>query len=109
MVEKIIQRGDWSKLRGVWLPRTRKHRYAYIFDKTLVCLHKEQPHPTQKNTISVECCQGTKKVIDNRNGITYTCPKCCGYMHIINNGIEEKTETNPLKIALMRKKLYQSQ
>ena len=29
-------RGKTRDARGVWLPRTQKHRYAYILDKTLI-------------------------------------------------------------------------
>lgn len=46
-------RGKTKGVRGgVWLPRTRKHRYAYIFDKSLVCNYEKQPYPKKFENIN---------------------------------------------------------
>lgn len=42
---KKITRGKVKNRGGVWLPRTRKHRYAYYLDDSLKCLYAEQPYP----------------------------------------------------------------
>lgn len=70
---------------GVWLPRTRKHRYCYILDKDLKPLYEEQPHPTIKGTISNECCHGNEIVYDDRFNEWYTCPRCCGKLEKVDN------------------------
>ena len=64
-------RGEVSALEGVWIPRTKKHRYAYIMDKRLKCLYKEQDAPKTKGKIPRFCCGG---------GTKYS-------MHVTNNGI----------------------
>lgn len=69
-------RGATKDLHGVWLPRTKKHRYCYILDKSLEVLHKEQPHPTVKETIDNECCHGNNLVYDDRFDEWWTCPRC---------------------------------
>lgn len=70
---------------GVWLPRTRKHRYCYIIDKTLKPLYEEQTHPTVKYTIENECCHGNHLVFDERFNEWWTCPKCCSEFKKIDN------------------------
>ena len=70
---------------GVWINRTRKHRYAYILDKTLKCLYSEEPQPTEKYTIGISCCDGKKIVHDKRYDEWYTCPKCCRMFIKIDN------------------------
>lgn len=80
---KINPRGSTKNLHGVWLPRTKKHRYCYVIDKNLKVLYKEKPHPTEKETIKYECCNNTKIVYDNRFNEYYTCPKCCGKLELI--------------------------
>lgn len=74
---KVNPRGKTSNVDGVWLPRTRKHRYCYILDKELNVLYNEEAHPTIKGNINYDCCNGTKIVYDNRYNKFYTCPKCC--------------------------------
>ena len=71
-------RGATKDMQGVWLPRTRKHRYCYIIDKKLKVNYKEQKPPKKEDIFKIECCEGTKEVFDKRFGKWYTCPKCCG-------------------------------
>lgn len=82
---RLNPRGSTKDIRGVWLPRTRKHRYCYLLDKFLKVLYEEQPRPTVKETLKYDCCDGTKKVYDKRFNVWYTCPKCCEKIEIIEN------------------------
>lgn len=63
---------------GVFIPRTRKHRYAYIIDKRLKCLYSECEAPKSKTVIKAECCGGGYKVFDRRFQQWYSCPVCTG-------------------------------
>lgn len=81
-------RGEVSVLDGVWIPRTKKHRYAYIMDKHLKCLYTEQSAPKAKGTIPRFCCGGEHRVFDNRKGQWYSCPICTGKL------IKEEGENN---------------
>jgi hypothetical protein len=76
----VNPRGKTGSMFGVYLPRTRKHRYAYILDKTLKCLYNEEKRPTLDNTHSTVCCEDNFVVYDNRYDKWYTCPKCCSHM-----------------------------
>ena len=69
-------RGEVKDVEGVWLPRTKKHRYAFIMDKKLKCLCAEQKAPSEKATIERVCCAGSEKVFDNRYKQWYTCHIC---------------------------------
>ena len=64
-------RGEVKDVEGVWLPRTKKHRYAFIMDKNLKCLYEKQTAPSVKSTIKQVCCGGVKKctIIGINNGI----------------------------------------
>ena len=42
-------RGKTNDAQGVWLPRTQKHRYAYILDKTLLCNYEPKPYPKKED------------------------------------------------------------
>ena len=77
-------RGEVSGLEGVWIARTKKHRYAYIMDKHLKCLYQEQTAPKTKSQIPRICCGGGYKVFDARNQQWYTCPVCTGKLNKIN-------------------------
>lgn len=74
-------RGATKGLKGVWTPRSRKHRYAFIMDKSLECLYTEKPRP-QANEFdepkNCPICLDTLQVHDTRLGDTYTCPECTG-------------------------------
>lgn len=71
-------RGKVSDVQGVWVSRTKKHRYAYIMDNSLKCLYPIKEAPKEKNQIQRFCCGGSKQVFDKRNGQWYTCPVCTG-------------------------------
>lgn len=73
---KINPRGSTKDVQGVWVNRTRKHRYAYIIDPSLVCLYTELPHPKRDDKVSYDCCGGSGELVDARNNKTYQCPKC---------------------------------
>ena len=81
-------RGSTKTLHGVWLPRTRKHRYCYLLDKSLKVLYDEKPHPTEKHTIQYSCCNGTNIVYDNRFDEYWTCPRCTGKLERIEKEIK---------------------
>lgn len=76
-------RGETKNKKGVWIPRTKKYRYAYIMDKHLKCRYAEHERPKKGETISRVCCGGTGIVTDNRTGDRYTCPICTGRLEKI--------------------------
>ena len=77
-------RGEVSALEGVWISRTKKHRYAFIMDSKLKCLYQEQPAPKVKGQIPRVCCDGTNVVLDRRNNQWYTCQICTGKLKKID-------------------------
>lgn len=81
---KVNPRGKCGEWRGVYLPRARKHRYAYILDKNLKCNYTPQDKPTIDETIELDCCNGTNEVFDKRFNVWYTCPRCTGKIEILN-------------------------
>ena len=81
---KINPRGSTKETHGVWLPRTRKHRYAYIIDPTLKCLYTEQEKPNRSNTLERTCCNGSNIVYDKRFDEYYTCPRCTGKLELVD-------------------------
>ena len=50
----VNPRGKTSTVHGVWVPRTRKHRYAIILDKNLHCGYEECPRPKSSDVVSSE-------------------------------------------------------
>lgn len=74
---KVNPRGATKEVQGVWVPRTRKHRYAYILNKDLICNYKEHVRPKKEDTNDYDCCSGKKQLYDKRFGKWYSCPKCC--------------------------------
>lgn len=82
---KVNPRGKTKEIHGTWLPRTRKHRYCYLLDKSLKILYSEQEHPRVKQSIEYDCCNGNKIVFDNRFNEWFTCPKCCANFQKIEN------------------------
>ena len=90
----VNPRGKTSTVHGVWVPRTRKHRYAIILDKNLHCGYEECSRPKSSDVVSSDVCPvcgGTHKVFDKRFGEWYTCPHC-GEFHKIDE--ETKNEEN---------------
>jgi hypothetical protein len=75
---RVNPRGKIGSVQGVYLPRSRKHRYAYILDNTLEVLYEEQERPNTQQVFEVDCCNGTNIVYDDRYNKYYTCPRCCG-------------------------------
>ena len=73
---RVNPRGKTKDLQGVWLPRTRKHRYAYLLDKNMSVLINESKKPIANETFEYDCCNDSKKVHDKRFNKNYTCPKC---------------------------------
>lgn len=74
-------------IRGVWIPMSQKHRYAYLIDTNLQILHTEQPKPKQTDyEENAQCigCSGSKFVYDRRFNDYYTCPYCTGKLELIN-------------------------
>ena len=51
-------RGEVREVQGVWIPRTKKHRYAYIIDKRLKCLYEQQKAPKVNAIFDAVCCGG---------------------------------------------------
>lgn len=75
-------RGATKEVKGVWIPRTRKHRYAFLLNNNLKVKYIEQPRPNvndYENLDKCSACNRTKKVFDNRFNNTYECPTCVGY------------------------------
>lgn len=75
---RINPRGETRNLYGVWLPRTQKHRYCYLIDKSLNVLLNEQCRPTTDKISQYSCCNNTLIVYDKRFKLAYTCPVCTG-------------------------------
>ena len=45
-----VWRGSVKGLSGEWIPRSRKHRYMLVYDKTLRIKWQEEPYPKGDNT-----------------------------------------------------------
>ena len=75
---RVNPRGTTKEKHGVWIPRSRKHRYAYVIDDKLKVLYEEQPKPSLENTNKLNCCNGLGRVFDKRFGKWWTCPHCTG-------------------------------
>lgn len=69
-------RGRTKDLQGVWLQRSRKHRYAYLIDNNLRCNYKEEQPPKKEARDYITCCGGSGKVVDKRYSKEYDCPIC---------------------------------
>ena len=77
-------RGTTKEAKGVWLPRTQKHRYAYIMDKTLVCNYTPQESPNKEDFEIKECVCENEVVFDKRFEEKFTCPNCTKKLILIN-------------------------
>ena len=86
---KVNPRGSTKEVEGVWLPRTRKHRYCYVIDKELIPKYDEvERFPKKGDTLNLECCGGKMKVYDKRFNKTYTCPRCCSEFKELENEVD---------------------
>ena len=88
---KLNPRGKSGSFKGVYLPRARKHRYAYILDNNLKINYNEELKPPTSQTFKLDCCNGTHKVYDQRFDKWYTCPRCLGKLVFLPNGELEET------------------
>ena len=72
---RIIGKKD---IKGVWVKMPRKHRYAFLLDKSMEVLHQEEVRPKFEFEHSDICvgCNGNKVVFDTRFEDYYTCPMC---------------------------------
>ena len=71
--------GSTTEKHGVWIERSRKHRYLYKIDKNINVNYKQERYPKSNNiNVVPKCCNGTKEVYDKRFGETFTCPRCTG-------------------------------
>jgi hypothetical protein len=81
---KVNPRGPTKEKQGVWVPRTRKHRYAYMLDDSLGCKYiKNDEKPKKDETGEYGCCDDTQVVHDKRHNVKYTCPKCTDSLDIV--------------------------
>lgn len=76
-------RGSTKEVRGVWTPRSRKYRYAFILDKKLKCNYEETNSPSLIDLKNLENCCKENVVYDNRFNEYYTCPICTGQLELI--------------------------
>lgn len=73
---RVNPRGRTKDVEGVWLPRTQKHRYAFLMDNSLKVLLPERDRPPVDDTDQYDCCEGFTIVYGKRFDQWYTCPKC---------------------------------
>ncbi|MGZ9868221.1 Mom family adenine methylcarbamoylation protein [Priestia endophytica] len=82
---KLNPIGKTKDKKGVWLPRSRKHRYVYIFDKDIKIKYKKEEYPKGDGGVNLECCNGSYAVFDKRFNEYYTCPRCTGTLNYLSN------------------------
>ena len=80
-------RGKTNDAQGVWLPRTQKHRYAYILDKTLLCNYEVKSYPKKEDFGKKDCTCDDGVILDKRFNVKYTCPGCTNELVLVE---EEK-------------------
>lgn len=80
---RVNPRGKTKDLQGVWLPRTRKHRYCFLLSKAQDILLNEKEKPKIDNKSLYDCCSGTNMVHDKRFDKYYSCPKCSDKFEIL--------------------------
>lgn len=71
-------RGSTKNSEGVWIERTRKHRYAFIMDSDLECNYNKKEYPKSNERLKTICCNDSEVVYDKRFDKYYTCPLCTG-------------------------------
>lgn len=73
-------RGSTKDIQGVWLERTRKHRYAFTLDNSLKVKYKQCTYPKLNSNETDECKSCHNEVVyDDRFNVNYKCPICYGY------------------------------
>lgn len=87
---KVNPRGKTKDAHGVWIPRSQKHRYCYLLDKTLNVKYSTCERPKSDSVTITTCCNGTNKVYDARFKEWYTCPICTGKLTLIGVNDEDK-------------------
>lgn len=77
---EVNPRGRVKDKPGVWLPRTRKHRYCFTLDGKTFPIIPEQPRPSSEDVDReyYSCCSGLQVVHDKRFDRWYECPRCLG-------------------------------
>ena len=90
--KKNVRRDTIVDVDGVWVPRPRKHRYAYIMDKSLKCLYAEQPRPNKDDVVPYSCCGGKHKIYSPKRNLWFTCPICTGQLILLNSENEDVEE-----------------
>ena len=101
--KKNVRRDTIVDIDGVWVPRPRKHRYAYIMDKSLKCLYAEAPRPNKDAVVPYSCCGGERKIYSPKRKLWFTCPICTGHLVLLNS------ESDDIAEAINREKSKQSQ
>lgn len=48
---KKVGHGKTKGIRGVYIPRNRKHRYAFLLDKRVPIKYQEEPYPKKKDLL----------------------------------------------------------
>lgn len=70
-----VNQGPTENVDGVWLPRVPRLRFAQMLTEG----KKEGTYDIKTIQHQVApCCDGTLSVLDSRNGVHYTCPRCTG-------------------------------
>lgn len=90
---KVNPRGAVKDVHGVWISRSRKHRYCFIIDNSLKVNYQCQEKPHEKEVIELNCCNGLRKVYDARFNEWYSCPYCTGKLELINEMKASETST----------------
>ena len=87
--------GTTRDKHGVWIERSRKHRYLYVIDESVEVNYRQQPYP-KGNSMNVKpnCCDGTHRVYDRRYNEWFSCPKCCGICLKIEEDMNEEEIKN---------------
>ena len=78
-------RGSTKNSKGVWIERTRKHRYAFVMGSDLECNYNKKEYPKFNERLKTICCNDSKVVYDKRFDKHYTCPLCTGKLEEVLN------------------------
>ena len=78
-------RGSTKNSKGVWIERTRKHRYAFVMGSDLECNYNKKEYPKFNERLKTICCNDSEVVYDKRFDKYYTCPLCTGKLEEVLN------------------------